>query len=305
MKLTLDTIKEWYQFSILDFLQGERVVNNGKCSQWIRNKERKNEKDIVYIQIAIEYSGQELKNILYNHFYLEDADGYLNKALPPEGYLDRILNNGDRVEGGILFSLYRDATPVRLWFDTGICYENSQDAILLDIALPVENSHTRTQFFEQEKLIQSYSRQIPDQQKNECQKNKLETLIQEISKNPDISYKKSSSGYILRVQLACGRKQNLILNNITQGEGHNILSLGTICASARDPQKDRALLRMNPTMSYGSIGIARIENEEYYVITENFFFTDLDAQSIYDVIQYIAKKGDWLESTLTGGLDIQ
>ncbi|NUM34798.1 MAG: hypothetical protein HUU50_09650 [Candidatus Brocadiae bacterium] len=306
MKMTLDTIKECYQFNIIEFLQGDMVVKKGKCSQWIRNKELKNEKDIIYINISVFYSGSEAKPISYSCFYLEDADGYLNKSLPSEDYYDKVLNKGEKGEGGILFSLYRDLNPIRLWFDTGICYENSQEAILIDIALPIENSHTRTQIFAQETLVQSYNRQISIQKKRQAEQSKLETLIQEISKNSEISYKKSSSGYILRVQLPYGRKQNVVLNCIQQGEGNYfMLSIGTICARADDVQKDRILLRMNPVMPYGAIGIAKIENQDYYVITESFPFSSLNYKEVYESIQYIAKRGDLLESKLTGGLDIQ
>lgn len=306
MKLTLDTIKEWYRITILQFFQGEAVVREGKCSQWIRRKELSQDKDLIYLHIQIHYEGPCEKNILYTDFYLEDADGYFNKGMPSEDYLDQALKPGNIVKGGLLFSLYQDISPMLLWFDTGILYENSKDPILLDLALPLANSHTRTQILAKEKLAKSYSRQVESQsQKDGLGEATIEAFLQTLSQKLSCTYKKNEGGYIFRIPLPEKRKQNIILHFTDKGALGPFLSIGTICALAHDGKNDRTFLKLNPKMTYGSIGITKIQGEDYYIITENLPFSLHHYELIVEAIRYIAAKGDWLEMRLTDGMDIQ
>ena len=136
-----------------EILTGEEVVSKGKCSVWARKKEVKSEKDVIYIKLKLFYEGEKIKQIVYTNFYLEDSDGYFNKAMPPDDYIEKNISKGEYVEGGLLFSLYHDIKPCRLWFDTNVSYENSKDSILIDVALPLPSSETRTQFFAQEEIV--------------------------------------------------------------------------------------------------------------------------------------------------------
>ena len=302
MVLTLDKIKKLYQFKVLKLTEGQQVIEEGKCSQWTRRKELKYDKDLIYIYMELEYRGMETKTILYKNFYLEDSEGYLNHAMPPEDYLYKIFDYNSKGKGGMLFSLYRDIRPKRLWFDTKICYQNLNDPILIDILLPISQAKTRTEVLTEEYLAKCYSKQLGDNnQLNPKPTYKIENMVSDLLNKHGLFFKKTVNGYIVRIKLSTGRKQNIILNFNEKDQ----ITIGTICAPATNKKNDRLFLQMNPTLNYGAIGIAKIEKKDYYVITETLAHKILTKEIIYDSIDYIASKGDWLEKKLTGGLDIQ
>ena len=305
MNITLDTIKAMYQFSASDLLQGEEVVRQAKCSQWTRRKEQKNEKDLVYVQLQLVYRGANSKSISYNNFHLEDSEGYFNKPMPPEDYIEKFCLPGQTAEGGVLFSLYRDTIPARIWFDTGLCYESTPDPILIDIALPLAYSETRTQFLAKEELVRYYTEEMADNLSNKMEL-ATETLIKELSAQFGTPYKKIVNGYILRILLPGGRKQNVILNFSGKDKNNNdLVTIGTICAPASSRKNDRIFLKMNPKMSCGALGISCIHGQDYYVITETLPASAVNKEVIAYAINNIAATGDSLEDKLTGGQDIQ
>jgi hypothetical protein len=116
MSLTLNQVKQIYRFQITEFFTGEKVVSSGKCSKWARQKELKQEKDLIYIQLKISYLGSEPKSLIFSQFHLEDSEGYFSDAMPPEDYLEATVSFRDETCGGLIFSLYEDITPSRLWF---------------------------------------------------------------------------------------------------------------------------------------------------------------------------------------------
>ena len=306
MNITLDTIKAMYKFIASDLLQGEEIVKQGKCSQWTRRKEQKQEKDLFYVRLQVFYHGTNRKCIGYNNFHLEDSEGYFNKPMPPEDYIEKSCLPGQTAEGGVLFSLYRDTTPARIWFDTGLCYENSSDPILIDIALPLAYSETRTQFLAKEELVKYYSEEMADNLNNNKMELATESLIKELSAQFGTPYKKIANGYILRILLPGGRKQNVILNFSGKDHyGNDLVTIGTICAPAGNAKNDRIFLKMNPKMSCGALGISCIHGQDYYVITETLPASAVNKAVITYAINNIATTGDSLENRLTGGQDIQ
>jgi hypothetical protein len=325
MFVTLDQVKRLYDFKILDLLKGEDVVKHGKCSQWARHKEQKNDKDVIYIQLKVVYKGEESRSILYVQFHLEDAEGYFSDAMPPEDYLEKVLGPGQTVKGGLLFAQYCDVAPCRLWFNTSILYENSANPILLDIALPLPESETRSQIFarqdisrayrpksgkpvSQEELALSYTQDIASNLSN-CHiipAVATENVIKEVSQQCNIPYRKITHGYLLRVFLPGGRKQNVIVNFSGKDEqGGDLVTIGTICAPAREKEHDRSLLKMNPQMTCGAIGISPIKGEDFYVITKTYPVASFSREVAIAAIRSMAAKGDSLENDLTGGQDVQ
>lgn len=325
MFVTLDQVKRLYEFKVLDLLKGEDVVKQGKCSQWARHKEQKNDKDIIYVQLKALYKGEESRPILYVQFHLEDSEGYFSDAMPPEDYLEKVLLPGQTVKGGLLFALYRDISPCRLWFNTGILYENSNNPILLDIALPLPESETRSQIFakhelertrrrksgqqmSQEELAVSYTQDVALHLTNSNISPAVATeqVIKDVSLQCNIPYRKITHGYLLRVLLPGGRKQNVIVNFSGKDEqGNDLVTIGTICAPARDGQQDRVMLKMNPQMTCGAIGISPIQGEDFYVVTKTYPVSWFSREVAAAAIRNIAAKGDSLESNLTGGQDVQ
>lgn len=305
MDLTLDKIKRLYSFQVTNLLEGSKVVTEGKCSEWARRKELKNDKDLIYVQLHIVYNGADNKSVLYTQFDLEDSEGYFNGAMPAEDYLDCNLSSDQKVKGGLLFSLYRDITPLRLWFDTKISYQNSMDPILIDIALPLASSETRTQFLEKDIIERDYMH-MRSSDSGITSSRKTESLIKNVSDQCGIPYKKVINGYLFRVLLKEGRKQNVILNFCGKDEhGNELVTIGTICAPASNQKNDRIFLKLNSKMTCGAVGVSQIHDQEYYVITETLPLAVLDKELTSNIINYIAAKGDWLEDKLTGGQDIQ
>ncbi len=309
MALTLDQVKELYHFKISKMLIGEEAVETGKCSRWVRRKEQKQEKDLIYICVEVSYSGVEQKSLLFRHFHLEDSERYFSNAMPPEDYLEHLISSGDKVSGGLLFSLYQDVQPSRLWFDTGIFYEDSQDPVLIDIALPVENSETRTQFLAKEQeLAEFYTQEIESDllESRIAPKSGTESLIRKISDECRVPHRKIPNGYLLRISLPKGRKQNVVLNFAGKDEkGNDLVTIGTICAPSKNVKNDRILLKLNPKIAYGGIGISTIRGEDFYVLTQTYSVSMLHHIKISQAVEAIAQKGDWLEDKLTNGKDIR
>jgi hypothetical protein len=307
MDLTLDKIKQMYQFKVLEVLQKEAIVAKGKCSPWARKKEQKNEKDLVYIYLDVYYQGDGAKNIAYTSFHLEDSEGYFSKAVPPENYLEKTASRGERVQGGLLFAIYQDIAPRRLWFDTGVCYENSKDPILIDIALPIDNAETRTQFLAKEDLARCYTHAMAGDLQGLRIKPQYETetLVNELSLQYGSPYKKIENGYMLKVSLPKNKKQNIIINfSGKDSEGKDLVTIGTICGLAIHDKNDRALLKMNAKMVCGAIGISHIHGQDYYILMETFPASMINKELVSYIVQSIATKGNSLENILTEGKNI-
>lgn len=306
MELTLENVKQMYEFKVQSVLEGEGAVEKGKCSQWTRRKELKNEKDIIYIKLRITYKGPNSQTILYTQFHLEDSEGYFSDAMPPEDYLEKVLGPHEYAEGGLLFSYYRDIRPARLWFDTRIQYENTIDPILIDVELPLPEAETRTQLFAREELAQSYTQEVGSGfEPSSFPFRETEKLLKQISHSCGIPYRRITYGYLLRVLLPEGRKQNVILNFSGKDDaGNNLITIGTICGPVHNSNNDRVFLKLNPKMAYGAIGLSTIRGNEFYVITETYPLSTISSEIVSYAIKNIAAKGDWLENKLTGGKDI-
>lgn len=306
MEITLETIKQLYRFTVLQVMQGEEIVKHGKCSQWTRRKELKNDRDLIYIKIQAVYKGTDNRAMVYAQFHMEDTEGYFSDAMPPEDYLERELSPGEQAEGGLLFACYRDISPSRLWFDTKIHYENTSDPILIDIALPLPEAQTRTQFFAKEELAQNFSSSVGKVLGDQSPVHETEKLIKDISERCGVPYRKITYGYLLRVALPEGRKQNVILNFSGKDDaGNDLVTIGTLCAPVGNGKNDRVFLKLNPKMAYGAIGISTVKGQEFYVVTETYPVFTISKDIVAYAIQTIAAKGDWLEKKLTGGQDIQ
>lgn len=305
MSLTLDNVKRKYKFVIEDVLEGNDVVKANKCSQWMRKKELKAEKDLIYIKIRVTFKDIGQQPITFKQFYLEDTEGYFCDAVAPDDYLEDTLQSQQTVIGGLLFSVYQDIESCRLWFNTNLYYENSNDFILLDIALPSEVSETRTEILsKQAMLVKQYTRQIEYNLEKEkiTPENQTKTIIKKLARKFGIPYKRIDNGYLLRVPLPEGRKQNIIVTFSGKDEkGNDLITIATICAPVEGEKNNRIFLKLNPKLTFGGIGITTINDEEFYVITQTYSIQALQLKSlIIDAIEYIARQGDWLEEKLIG-----
>lgn len=305
MVITLDNVKKKYNFSITEVLLGDDVVKANKCSQWTRNKELQAEKDLVYVRITIATSKKSIETISYKQFYLEDSEGYFCVSKAPDDYLDDNFSEKKIITGGLLFSIYQDIDSSRLWFDTGIHYDDTEDSIFIDIALPTEKSETRTEILSKEAmLMKQYTKQIEMDLNKEkiTPEEQTKMIMKKLSDKFGVPYKKIDNGYLLRVPLFDGRKQNIIITFSGKDEkGKDLITIATICAPVAVEKNNRIFLKLNPKLAFGAVGITIINSEAFYVITQTYPVILLEHKSIIiDAIEYIASQGDWVEKKLIG-----
>ena len=93
-------------------------------------------------------------------------------------------------------------------------------------------------------------------------------LMECISRKLGLPYRRLANGYLFQLILDGGRQQNVLMSFSGQDEeGCDLIRFLTICAPADDCVGNHDLfLRMNPRLSYGSIGILPIGQQDFYVL---------------------------------------
>lgn len=306
--MTLDAtrIKKNFLFTVLKSRRGEEVVEAGLAAAGVRSRERAQDKDLVHFEVELAYAGDKPQEVHPGQFTLEDSEGYLVEGLACADALRATVRAGGQASGGLLFSIYRDLEPRRLWFDSGQRYADTGDPLLLDVPLAADAPPAEPSW--REAAASDYGRQVQAAQASGhvAPLTQTEALLAGLSRTLHLPYKKLANGYMFRVPLPGGRRQCVLMSfSGKDEEGSDLIKFLTLCAPADDGGANHEhFLRTNPSLSYGSIGLARIGDHDYYVITHTQLAETADPEELIKSVTYLARRGDELEDSLTGGEDI-
>jgi hypothetical protein len=123
-------------------------------------------------------------------------------------------------------------------------------------------------------------------------------LIQAITEDTSIQFRKMKSGYLLRVPVGGSRSQKVRLKfGSTDEDGSPIIQIFTVVAPAK-AEYYQWVLKLNPTFSYGAIGIVKIDGKEFFALTNTLLEEKIDTRAIEKSVRILAEKGDALEQKL-------
>lgn len=298
-------LRKQYSIAVTRRVDGAACVGEGLVPAMQRDKATRHERDLIWLEAEIAFYGVSPAAFLYRQFALEDSEGYLVAAEPPPEYLDCTLQPGQSGRGGLLFALYTDVTPVRLWFDTGLPFDESGAPLMLEV--PMGEAPTPAAESWQDRAARGLDQQLSDEHSLAAEGPDVASMLQRVSQDLGLPYKKLANGYMFRLQLPGDRKQNVLMSFGGKDEdGAPLIKFVTLCAPATDSGANHEVfLRANPRLSYGAIGIAKIEGADFYVMTDTQLVETADTEELIKSIRYLARKGDELEHDLTGGQDIR
>lgn len=125
-----------------------------------------------------------------------------------------------------------------------------------------------------------------------------EETVELITAGTSIKHKKTSSGFVLRVPVGHGRHQRVRLNYGSADEdGSPIIQLVTILGPAQEKHY-RWALKLNPSFSYGAIGLVKIDGKEFLAIIDTLLEESYDEKALGKSLWTLARMGDSLERKL-------
>lgn len=123
-------------------------------------------------------------------------------------------------------------------------------------------------------------------------------LVQAVTEGTSIRFRAMKSGYLLRVPVGSGRFQKVRLKfGSTDEDGSPIIQVFTVVAPAKT-EYYQWVLKLNPTFSYGAIGIVKIDGKEFFALTNTLLEEKVDTTAIEKSVRILAEKGDVLERKL-------
>jgi hypothetical protein len=294
--MDLDEIKALFQIEVLETHYGSEVVHLGACSESFRHKQLYEDKDVFYVKLQMTNKGKDPHLFSFKHFLLSDSDGYFNDPHKASDYFQSYAAPQEQLQGGLLFSIYTDVTPVDLWFNSGHLYEDSLDAILIKISMENKTDKGTSGNITTTSLHKSNPTRV-------CKK-----LLESIIEDYRIPYKKLKEGYLLRIQCPNYRRQFVLVTfEEKDDQGDEVVTLSTVCAPVSSTPETEAFLflRLNSRLFYAAVAIQEIKGEEYYVIILKLLAATCDKMEMVKGIRAVSRQGDWLETELTGGKDLQ
>ncbi|RJP67407.1 MAG: HEAT repeat domain-containing protein [Candidatus Abyssobacteria bacterium SURF_17] len=125
-----------------------------------------------------------------------------------------------------------------------------------------------------------------------------EEIVEIITRGTSITSRQTRSGFLLRVPVAEGRHQKVRLKfDSTDEDGSPLIQLFTVIGPAK-PEHYRWALKLNPSFSYGAIGLVSIDEKEFFAIMNTLLEENVDPRALEKSVWTIARKGDALEQKL-------
>lgn len=125
-----------------------------------------------------------------------------------------------------------------------------------------------------------------------------EDIVRTVTSGTSISYKSTRSGFLLRVPVGAGRYQRVRLSfDATDADGSSLIQIFTVIGPAQ-PDHYRWALKLNPSFSYGAIGLVKIDDKEFLAIIDTHLEDNVDTKALEKSVRTIATKGDALEKKL-------
>ena len=100
------------------------------------------------------------------------------------------------------------------------------------------------------------------------------------------------------VSLPTGRRQQVLIETTDDGGVDRLLSLTSLCAPA-DPSSYERVLRLNSTLRHGAISLREVEGRPYFVMTDCYPRSTIDAEEIRRSVREMATCADEIERRLT------
>ncbi len=125
-----------------------------------------------------------------------------------------------------------------------------------------------------------------------------EEIVELIAAEIPIKYKATRSGFLLRVDVGSGRRQRVRLKfDSVDEDGSPIIQIFTIIGPARSKHYEWAL-KLNPSFSYGAIGLVKIDGKELLAIFDTILEENVDPKALQKSVMMLARRGDALEKKL-------
>lgn len=298
-------VADWFGFEVLEVRRGAGVSGDGLVETRRRARELAEGRDLVHVELEVGYEGPATRPCAWWRFQLEDSEGYLLDPIQPNDAIDDELAAGEIALGGVAFALYRDLAPRRLWFDTGVPYPSSTDPILLDVPLEGLLTEAPPAVSWREEAARAYAALIETEVGQRAPKTETAALLQAVSDKLGLPFRRLRNGYSFRVPLDDRRQLVLVTFAGADEHGVDLIRFLTICAPATDGANDRELLRINPRLSHGAVGVVDLGGEAMYVVCDTQLTATADVEELVAIVSYLAWRGDELESKLTGGRDLR
>jgi hypothetical protein len=125
-----------------------------------------------------------------------------------------------------------------------------------------------------------------------------EEIVQLVVEGTSAKYKATRSGFLLRILLRGGRQQKVRLKfNSVDEDGSPIIQIFSVIGPARE-EYYRWALKLNPTFSYGAIGLVKIDDKDMLVAMDTFLEETVDIKALKKSVWTLAGKADGLEQKL-------
>ena len=125
-------------------------------------------------------------------------------------------------------------------------------------------------------------------------------LLQESLQGLNLELTSQAKKFRVQLPISEQRKQTVHVRFDRQDlEGHPMIAIQSFCG-AQSPELYKLCLEENGKMAYGAIGLAKLGNEEMFVVGDNQLAATADPAELRAAILQIAHKADNLEALLTG-----
>ena len=125
-----------------------------------------------------------------------------------------------------------------------------------------------------------------------------EEIVRQIAEDSSAKYKETRSGFLLRVAVGKDRTQRVRLKfDSVDEEGSPIIQILSIIGPASQKHY-RWALKLNPTFSYGAIGLVKIDGKELLAAIDTFLEENVEIEALKKSVRTLAEKADELERKL-------
>jgi len=127
-----------------------------------------------------------------------------------------------------------------------------------------------------------------------------DALVEAATRDVDARVASKGNRHTVEVSLPEGRKQVVYIDfGAKDSEGAPLVRLYTPCARA-DKDKYEWALKNNMNLSYGAIGLARMEGEPWLAMVDTHLRATIHPEELAKSILTLARKGDVVEKLLAG-----
>ncbi|MBM3289292.1 MAG: hypothetical protein FJY92_04000 [Candidatus Hydrogenedentes bacterium] len=127
----------------------------------------------------------------------------------------------------------------------------------------------------------------------------LEDLAKSVAKEGARTVEPDSEGFLVRVTLKDGRRQDVHLREFMRADGVKLVQVYTVCGKA-DEKSYAWALRANMKLIQGAVALARQGDDERFVLTTTFVASEVTRPEMKAAVKEAAYYGDWIEQKVTG-----